>query len=95
MFIIRWIIVGPIAGFLTGKRMKGSGFGTLMDIVGASSCARWALPAKAGCSIPFWSLHSSGHSNAASSTCQRGTQTKPLTPLHPSTYHSCTHEEIT
>ncbi len=33
MFIIWWIIVGLIAGFLTGKIMKGSGFGPLMDIV--------------------------------------------------------------
>jgi uncharacterized membrane protein YeaQ/YmgE (transglycosylase-associated protein family) len=33
MFILWWIIVGLIAGFLTGKIMKGSGFGPLMDIV--------------------------------------------------------------
>lgn len=33
MFIIWWIIVGLIAGFITGKLMKGSGFGALMDIV--------------------------------------------------------------
>ena len=33
MFIIWWIIVGLIAGFVTGKLMKGSGFGPLMDIV--------------------------------------------------------------
>ena len=33
MFIIWWIIVGLIAGFITGKLMKGSGFGTLGDIV--------------------------------------------------------------
>ncbi len=33
MFIIWWIVVGLIAGFLTGKLMKGSGFGALMDIV--------------------------------------------------------------
>ena len=31
--IIWWVIVGLIAGFLTGKIMKGSGFGALMDIV--------------------------------------------------------------
>lgn len=30
---IWWIIVGLIAGFLTGKLMKGSGFGAIMDIV--------------------------------------------------------------
>ena len=33
MVIIWWIIVGLIAGFITGKLMKGSGFGALMDIV--------------------------------------------------------------
>ncbi len=33
MFIIWWIIVGLIAGFITGKLMKGSGFGPLGDIV--------------------------------------------------------------
>ena len=33
MFIIWWILVGLIAGFITGKLMKGSGFGTLGDIV--------------------------------------------------------------
>ena len=31
--IIWWVIVGLIAGFLTGKIMKGSGFGPLMDII--------------------------------------------------------------
>ncbi len=33
MFIIWWIIVGLIAGFVTGKLMKGSGFGPVMDII--------------------------------------------------------------
>ena len=33
MFIIWWILVGLIAGFLTGKLMKGGGFGAVMDIV--------------------------------------------------------------
>ena len=33
MFILWWILVGLIAGFLTGKLMKGSGYGVLMDIV--------------------------------------------------------------
>ncbi|MGB9030589.1 MAG: GlsB/YeaQ/YmgE family stress response membrane protein [Acidobacteriaceae bacterium] len=31
--IIAWIIIGAIAGWLTGKIMKGSGFGFLMDMV--------------------------------------------------------------
>lgn len=32
MFIIWWAVVGLIAGFITGKLMKGSGFGALLDI---------------------------------------------------------------
>ena len=31
--LIWWIIVGLIAGWITGKLMKGSGYGALMDIV--------------------------------------------------------------
>jgi uncharacterized membrane protein YeaQ/YmgE (transglycosylase-associated protein family) len=33
VFILWWIIVGLIAGWITGKIMKGSGYGALMDIV--------------------------------------------------------------
>lgn len=33
MFIIWWIIVGLIAGFITGKIMKGSGYGAIGDII--------------------------------------------------------------
>jgi uncharacterized membrane protein YeaQ/YmgE (transglycosylase-associated protein family) len=33
MVILWWIIVGLIAGWATGKLMKGSGYGTLWDIV--------------------------------------------------------------
>ncbi len=33
MYILWWIIVGLIAGFITGKLMKGSGFGTIGDII--------------------------------------------------------------
>lgn len=33
MVFLWWIIVGLIAGWATGKIMKGSGYGTLMDIV--------------------------------------------------------------
>lgn len=33
MYILWWILVGLIAGFITGKLMKGSGFGALMDII--------------------------------------------------------------
>jgi uncharacterized membrane protein YeaQ/YmgE (transglycosylase-associated protein family) len=33
MHIIWWIVVGLIAGWATGKIMKGAGYGTIMDIV--------------------------------------------------------------
>jgi uncharacterized membrane protein YeaQ/YmgE (transglycosylase-associated protein family) len=33
MVIIWWIIVGLIAGYLTGKIMKGSGYGVFGDII--------------------------------------------------------------
>jgi uncharacterized membrane protein YeaQ/YmgE (transglycosylase-associated protein family) len=33
MFILWWIIVGLIAGFITGKIMKGSGYGVFGDII--------------------------------------------------------------
>ncbi len=31
--IIAWIIIGIVAGWITGKIMKGSGFGALMDMI--------------------------------------------------------------
>ena len=31
--ILWWVLTGLIAGFLTGKVMKGSGYGIAMDIV--------------------------------------------------------------
>jgi uncharacterized membrane protein YeaQ/YmgE (transglycosylase-associated protein family) len=31
--IIAWIIIGVLAGWITGKLMKGSGFGFFMDMV--------------------------------------------------------------
>jgi uncharacterized membrane protein YeaQ/YmgE (transglycosylase-associated protein family) len=33
MHLLWWIIVGLIAGWATGKIMRGSGYGMLMDIV--------------------------------------------------------------
>ncbi len=33
MFIIWWVIVGLIAGWITGKIMKGSGYGAIGDII--------------------------------------------------------------
>jgi uncharacterized membrane protein YeaQ/YmgE (transglycosylase-associated protein family) len=33
MAVLWWIIVGLIAGWATGKIMKGSGYGVVMDIV--------------------------------------------------------------
>jgi uncharacterized membrane protein YeaQ/YmgE (transglycosylase-associated protein family) len=32
MFLVWWIVVGLIAGWATGKIMKGSGYGALADI---------------------------------------------------------------
>ncbi len=31
--IIAWIVIGIVAGWLTGKVMKGSGFGFFMDML--------------------------------------------------------------
>jgi uncharacterized membrane protein YeaQ/YmgE (transglycosylase-associated protein family) len=31
--IIAWIIIGALAGWITGKIMKGSGYGFFMDMV--------------------------------------------------------------
>ena len=31
--IIAWIIIGVIAGWITGKLMKGSGFGFIVDMI--------------------------------------------------------------
>ena len=31
--LIYWVIVGVVAGWLTGKIMKGAGFGPVMDLV--------------------------------------------------------------
>jgi uncharacterized membrane protein YeaQ/YmgE (transglycosylase-associated protein family) len=33
MFLLWWIIVGLIAGWITGKIMSGGGYGAVMDIV--------------------------------------------------------------
>ncbi len=33
MHLLWWIIVGLVAGWATGKIMRGSGYGPLMDIV--------------------------------------------------------------
>src|ERR1700687_4215699 len=33
MGVIAWIVVGLIAGWATGKLMRGSGYGVIMDIV--------------------------------------------------------------
>jgi len=33
MFLLWWVLVGLLAGWLTGKLMSGGGYGVLMDIV--------------------------------------------------------------
>jgi hypothetical protein len=49
VFILWWIIVGVIAGFITGKIMKSSGYGVLVGIIGGivavSSCGHSDTPA--------------------------------------------------
>ncbi len=32
MYLLSWIIVGLVAGWLVGKSLKGEGYGTFMDI---------------------------------------------------------------
>ena len=31
--ILAWIIIGVLAGWITGKLMKGSGYGSFMDMI--------------------------------------------------------------
>ena len=38
MVILWWIIVGLIAGWATGKILKGSGYGPLTDILLGPAC---------------------------------------------------------
>ncbi len=33
MDLLWWLIVGVVAGYLTGKLMQGAGYGPLMDVV--------------------------------------------------------------
>jgi uncharacterized membrane protein YeaQ/YmgE (transglycosylase-associated protein family) len=33
MYFLSWIIIGLVAGWSTGKILKGNGYGPLMDIV--------------------------------------------------------------
>ena len=32
MYVVAWILVGLVAGWATGKIMRGAGYGILMDI---------------------------------------------------------------
>ena len=58
MFILWWIIVGIIAGWITGKLMSGGGYGVFMDmvigivgaVIGGSSCDRSATRDRVACS---------------------------------------------
>jgi uncharacterized membrane protein YeaQ/YmgE (transglycosylase-associated protein family) len=42
MGIIWWIVAGLIAGWLTGKIMKGSGYGAIVDICSGLPEPLWA-----------------------------------------------------
>lgn len=33
MFVLWWILVGLVAGWLTGKLMKGGGYGFVVDVI--------------------------------------------------------------
>ncbi len=37
--IIGWIVIGIVAGWLTGKIMKGSGYGVILDMAGGPHLA--------------------------------------------------------
>ncbi len=68
--IIWWILVGLIAGWLTGQVMKGSGFGVIGDIVVACLERSQAGSSSASRLRRFgWSLlqHLRGRSSARSS----------------------------
>jgi uncharacterized membrane protein YeaQ/YmgE (transglycosylase-associated protein family) len=48
MHFLWWIIVGLIAGWATGKIMRGSGYGVLMDIIigiGGGILGGWIMQA--------------------------------------------------
>ncbi len=57
MVVLWWIIVGLIAGWATGKIMRGSGYGVLADILSRhyrprQDCRRRRDPARCLKSIP-------------------------------------------
>jgi uncharacterized membrane protein YeaQ/YmgE (transglycosylase-associated protein family) len=33
MYILLWVVVGSVAGWITGQRMKGHGYSPLLDVV--------------------------------------------------------------
>ena len=45
--LLVWIIIGLVAGYLTGKIMRGAGFGPIVDIIVGS-----VTPAPAASSTP-------------------------------------------
>jgi uncharacterized membrane protein YeaQ/YmgE (transglycosylase-associated protein family) len=59
--MLYWIIVGLIAGWLTGKIIRGAGYGVIvasfsgLSVVfwAAGSCKRSGSPVQEGCSIVF------------------------------------------
>ena len=72
MFIIWWIIVGLIAGFLTGKLMKGSGYGV---VVVGTVAGQWVAYASTGTGAtwgPAKSLGSAADTSINSATVGSG-----------------------
>ena len=43
MFILWWIVVGIIAGWITGKIMSGGGYGVFMDMAALFTPFLWPL----------------------------------------------------
>jgi uncharacterized membrane protein YeaQ/YmgE (transglycosylase-associated protein family) len=63
MWLIWVVVIGMIAGWATGKIMKGAGYGPLMNlvlgivggIVGGWILAHWASTQPVASSLAFWS----------------------------------------
>ena len=88
MFILWWIIVGLIAGWLTGKIMSGGGYGPVMDIVVGviGALVGGFIMRSVGFAGAGWShlldlcgCHWSGYFNVAAPPCDTRTCSTSLT----------------
>jgi uncharacterized membrane protein YeaQ/YmgE (transglycosylase-associated protein family) len=73
--LIAWIIIGVVAGWLTGKLMKGSGYGFWMDmIVGLIGALGGRIPFKSPRrwrNQPAWHGHEHHHCRLISGNRRR------------------------